>query len=430
MKNHRNPSHLRVPVRVFTPPLSCEMRVQDMLTNSEIKSLRHSGKKGADKHLDRDQLYLYVLPTGTKSWRLRYRIKGKEDTLVIGQYPAFSLKDAREAAQEARTLIAKGVDPKEEKRRVASEEMLKQTHLFSVVADKWISMKDRELEESTMRKHKSRLAKYLLPALGSIAVADITAPMILKIGEEIQAKGSEHEAHRVVRLCKQILQYATISGLVQYNVAYGVTAGLSRPKTKHRTAPLKDEDIRAVLQRIEKHIGSPQVSICLKLVPHLFMSPIDITAGRWKDIDLENGIWSFKRRKSGVPTIAPLSDYVKSQLRQIRAIYPNSEWVFPSPNNISNPISSGSLNAALRRCGVAKNEATIHGFRATARTLLVEKFGYRQDIVEQQISHTVKDPNGRAYNRTMFLTERREMLETWSTYLRELMSPNRLTSVA
>lgn len=406
------------------------MRVRDMLTNSEIKSLRHSGKKGADKYLDRDQLYLYVLPTGTKSWRLRYRIKGKEDTLVIGQYPAFSLKDAREAAQEARILIAKGVDPKEEKRRVASEEMLKQTHLFSVVADKWISMKDRELEESTMRKHKSRLAKYLLPALGSIAVADITAPMILKIGEEIQAKGSEHEAHRVVRLCKQILQYATISGLVQYNVAYGVTAGLSRPKTKHRTAPLKDEDIRAVLQRIEKHIGSPQVSICLKLVPHLFMSPIDITAGRWKDIDLENGIWSFKRRKSGVPTIAPLSDYVKSQLRQIRAIYPNSEWVFPSPNNISNPISSGSLNAALRRCGVAKNEATIHGFRATARTLLVEKFGYRQDIVEQQISHTVKDPNGRAYNRTMFLTERREMLETWSDYLGDLMSPTQLTSVA
>ena len=401
-----------------------------MLTNSEIKSLRHSGKKGADKYLDRDQLYLYVLPTGTKSWRLRYRIKGKEDTLVIGKYPAFSLKDAREAAQQARTLVAKGVDPKEEKRRVASEELLKQTHLFSVVADKWISMKDRELEESTMRKHKSRLAKYLLPALGSIAVADITAPMILKIGEEIQAKGSEHEAHRVVRLCKQILQYATISGLVQYNVAYGVTAGLSRPKTKHRAAPLKDEDIRTVLQRIEKHIGSPQVSICLKLVPHLFMSPIDITAGRWEDIDLENGIWSFSRRKSGVPTTAPLSDYVKSQLRQIRAIYPNSEWVFPSPNNISNPISSGSLNAALRRCRVTKNEATIHGFRATARTLLVEKFGYRQDIVEQQISHTVKDPNGRAYNRTMFLTERREMLETWSAYLEDLISPTQLTSVA
>jgi len=117
-------------------------------------------------------------------------------------------------------------------------------------------------------------------------------------------------------------------------------------------------------------------------------------------------------------------------LRQMRTLYPESDWVFPSPKNMSNPISSGSLNAALRRCGVAKNEATIHGFRATARTLLVEKFGYRQDIVEQQISHTVKDPNGRAYNRTMFLPERREMLETWSAYLRELMSPTRLTSVA
>ncbi len=278
-------------------------------------------------------------------------------------------------------------------------------------------MKDRELEESTMRKHQSRLAKYLLPALGSIAVSDITAPMILKIGEEIQAKGSEHEAHRVVRLCKQILQYATISGLVQYNVAYGVTAGLSRPKTKHRAAPLKDDDIRAVLQRIKKHIGSPQVSICLKLVPHLFMSPIDITTGRWEDIDLENGTWSFKRRKSGVPTIAPLSEYVKSQLVQIRAIYPDSEWVFPSPNKPEQPISSGSLNSALRKVGIEKDDATIHGFRATARTLLVEKFKNRQDIVEQQISHTVKDPNGRAYNRTLFLDERRQMLNEWSEFL-------------
>ena len=421
---------MRVRVRAFTPPPLCQMRVRDMLTNSEIKSLRHSGKKGADKHLDRDQLYLYVLPTGTKSWRLRYRIKGKEDTLVIGQYPAFSLKDAREAAQKARTLIAKGVDPKTERQRVASEEILRQSHLFSVIADKWISMKDRELERSTMRKHKSRLAKYLLPELGAIAVTDITAPMVLKIGEEIQAKGSEHEAHRVVRLCKQILQYATISGLVQYNVAYGVTAGLSRPKTKHRAAPLKDDDIRAVLQRIQNYTGSPQVSICLKLVPHLFMSPIDITTGRWEDIDLEQGTWSFKRRKSGVPTIAPLSEYVKSELRQIQAIYPDSEWVFPSPNRPKQPISSGSLNAALRKCGIDKDEATIHGFRATARTLLVENFGYPQHIVEQQISHTVKDPNGRAYNRTMFLDDRRKMMEEWSQWLTGLRFNQALASVA
>lgn len=391
-----------------------------MLTNSEIKSLNHSGKKGPDKHLDRDQLYLYILPTNTKSWRLRYRLRGKEDTLVIGQFPAFSLKDAREAAREARVLIAKGLDPKAEKRRIASEELLKQSNLFSVVANKWLSIKDRELQESTMRKHKSRLAKYLLPALGSIGVTDVTAPMVLKIGEEIQAKGSEHEAHRVVRLCKQILQYATISGLTQYNVAYGVTAGLSRPKTKHRAAPVKDDDIRAVLRRMETHIGSPQISICLKLVPHLFMSPIDITTGQWEDIDLEQGIWSFKRRKSGVPTIAPLSDYVKSQLRQIRAIYPNSEWVFPSPTKPDQPISSGSLNSALRKVGIEKEEATIHGFRATARTLLVETLKYRQDIVEQQISHAVKDPNGRAYNRTTFLAERIEMMETWSQYLQAL----------
>jgi len=401
-----------------------------MLTDVKTKALKHSGKKTPDRHLDRDQLYLYVLPTGTKSWRLRYRHNGKEDVLVIGQYPQVSLKEARLEGANARALIARGIDPKKQ-RKIAHEEVLaRETNLFGALALKWLSIKENELEQSTIRKHRSRLQKYLLPQLGHVPITELTRRQILDVGEKIQATGALHEAHRVLRLCKQILEYATWNDLLNYNIAYGLTKGLAAARTTHRAAPLNDDAIRSVLLAMKKHHGSPQVHACLQLVPHLFMSPIDIAHGQWADIDLEARIWSFSRRKSGVPTTTPLTDHVVFHLRQLRTLYPESDWVFPSPNNMSNPISSGSLNAALRGCGVAKNEATIHGFRATARTLLVEKFGYRQDIVEQQISHTVKDPNGRTYNRTMFLTERREMLETWSAYLRELMSPTRLTSVA
>jgi len=401
-----------------------------MLTDVKTKALKHSGKKTPDRHLDRDQLYLYVLPTGTKSWRLRYRHNGKEDVLVIGQYPQVSLKEARLEGANARALIARGIDPKKQ-RKIAHEEVLaRETNLFGALALKWLSIKENELEQSTIRKHRSRLQKYLLPQLGHVPITELTRRQILDVGEKIQATGALHEAHRVLRLCKQILEYATWNDLLNYNIAYGLTKGLAAARTTHRAAPLNDDAIRSVLLAMKKHFGSPQVHACLQLVPHLFMSPIDIAHGQWADIDLEARIWSFSRRKSGVPTTTPLTDHVVFHLRQLRTLYPESDWVFPSPNNMSNPISSGSLNAALRGCGVAKNEATIHGFRATARTLLVEKFGYRQDIVEQQISHTVKDPNGRTYNRTMFLTERREMLETWSAYLRELMSPTRLTSVA
>jgi integrase len=406
------------------------MRVQNMLTDAKIKALTHSGKKTPDRHLDRDQLYLYVLPTGTKSWRLRYRHNGKEDVLVIGQYPRVSLKDARLEGAKARALIAQGTDPKKQQKRVREEALAQETNLFGPLALKWLSIKDNELAQSTIRKHRSRLQKYLLPQLGHVPITELTRRQILSVGEKIQATGALHEAHRVLRLCKQILEYATWNDLLNYNIAYGLTKGLAAAKTTHRAAPLNDDEIRSVLLSIKQHNGSPQVHACLQLVPHLFMSPIDIAHGQWADVDLEARTWSFSRRKSGVPTITPLTDHVVFHLRQMRTLYPESEWVFPSPNDISKPISSGSLNAALRRSGVAKNEATIHGFRATARTLLVEKFGYRQDIVEQQISHTVKDPNGRAYNRTMFLTERREMLETWSAYLRELISPTQLTSVA
>ena len=401
-----------------------------MLTDAKIKALKHSGKKTPDRHLDRDQLYLYVLPTGTKSWRLRYRHNGKEDVLVIGLYPLVGLKEARLEGVKARALIAQGTDPKKEQKRALEEALALETNLFESLALKWLSIKEKELEQSTIRKHRSRLKKYLLPQLGHIPITKLTRRQILDVGEKIQATGALHEAHRVLRLCKQILEYATWNDLLNYNIAYGLTKGLAAAKTTHRAAPLSDDAIRSVLLLMKQHQGSPQVHACLQLVPHLFMSPIDIAHGRWADIDLDARIWSFVRRKSGVPTTTPLTDHVVFHLRQMKTLYPESDWVFPSPNNMSNPISSGSLNAALRRCGVAKNEATIHGFRATARTLLVEKFGYRQDIVEQQISHTVKDPNGRAYNRTMFLTERREMMEKWSTYLKRLTSFENITSAA
>ena len=401
-----------------------------MLTDAMIKTLKHSGKKTPDKHLDRDQLYLYILPTGTKSWRLRYRHNGKEDTMVIGRYPQISLKEARLEGAKARALIADGIDPKKQQQRSRQEALAREANLFGPLAIKWLLIKENELAPSTVRKHRSRLQKYLLPHLGQTPIKELTRRQILSVGETIQATGALHEAHRVLRLCKQILEYATWNDLLNYNIAYGLTKGLATAKTVHRAAPLTDAELRSVLLAIKRNQCSPQVDACLQLVPHLFMSPIDIAHGEWTDVDLEAKTWSFSRKKSGVPTITPLTDHVVFHLRPMRNLYPESDWVFPSPNNASKPISPGSLNAALRRCGVKKNEATIHGFRATARTLLVEQFGYRQDIVEQQISHTVRDPNGRAYNRTMFLKERREMLETWSTYLTSHFSTTLLTSAA
>jgi len=320
-----------------------------MLTDIKIKALKHSGKKTPDRHLDRDQLYLYVLPTGTKSWRLRYRHNGKEDVLVIGQYPQVSLKEARLEGAKARTLIAQGTDPKKQQKKALEEVLARETNRFGPLALKWLSIKENELEQSTIRKHRSRLKKYLLPQLGHVPITELTRRQILDVGEKIQATGALHEAHRVLRLCKQILEYATWNDLLNYNIAYGLTKGLAAARTTHRAAPLDDDAHRAVLLSMKQYHGSPQVHACLQLVPHLFMSPIDIAHGRWAEIDLEARTWSFNRRKSGVPTITPLTDHVVFHLRHMRTLYPESDWVFPSPNNMSNPISSGSLNAALRR---------------------------------------------------------------------------------
>jgi len=231
-------------------------------------------------------------------------------------------------------------------------------------------------------------------------------------------------AHRTLRTCSQIFNYAIILGHVEKDVTHSLKGALATVKGGHFSAITDIKKLRELLIAIDSFIGSRVVHAALKIAPHVFVRPGELRTAKWMDIDFDKKEWRYVVTKTKTQHIVPLSEQVISVLELLRPFTGNGVFVFPTARtpNGSRPISDMALLAALRRLGYEKDEMTIHGFRATARTLLDEVLKFRPDYIEHQLAHTVKDPLGRAYNRTTHLEERRIMMQVWSDYLTELKS--------
>ena len=393
-----------------------------MLTDVQIRSL--NAPENCGRHADGNSLYLYISKANGKSWQMRYRFAGEENILTLSRYPEMSLKDARLACMKARLMIQDGLNPNQLKRERKQQRTEDEDQHFARIAEQWFEKVSHELKASTLRKHRSRLNKYLLPTLGRYPISHVTRQAILNIGQTIQKTGAHEEGRRVVRLAKQILEFALNLGIVQINPAYGLTNALIKPQVKHHAAPTDVNTLADVLQKIQTYRASPQVSVGLQLLPHLFTRSGDLIKARWSDIDLKEGIWQFTTGKKDADMIIPLSRQVRDKLSLLLSVRDDCEWVFPHAYKKNATMSSGSLLRALRHVAVSKEDATIHGFRATARTFLEETLGYRSDLCEMQITHVQRGPNGRAYNRTQFLPERKKMMQAWSDYLDSLVNSN------
>ena len=391
-----------------------------MLSDMKIRSLKAPDNCG--RHLDGNSLYIYVTKANGKSWQMRYRFAGKETILTLGRYPDMSLKDARTACLKAHVLIKDGINPNQLKRERKIRIIDDHNNSFDKITEQWFNKVSHELKDSTLRKHRSRLNKYLLPALGKYPITAVTRQLILEIGQTIQKNGAHEEGRRVVRLSGQILEHAVNIGLIPINPAHGLTKALIKPEVNHHAAPIDPDSLREVLRKIATYNCSPQVTIGLQLIPHLFTRPRDLVNARWENVDFNKCEWRFVTGKTDTPMIIPLSRQVIQHLRHLHVVTGDCDWVFPHAYRPDEPMSSGSLLRAIRKAGVGKEEATIHGFRASARTLLNETLGYRSELCEMQIAHVQRDPNGRAYNRTQFLPERKAMMQAWSDYLDGLVA--------
>ncbi|MFA5901403.1 MAG: integrase arm-type DNA-binding domain-containing protein [Hyphomicrobium sp.] len=387
------------------------------LTDTAIRNAKPTAK--ALKLTDGGGLYLLLNPNGSRWWRLDYRHSAKRKTISLGTYPDTGLKDAREKRDAARKLLATGIDPGEQRKAVKAAGEEKAANSFEVVAREWLNKQLATWAESHSSKILLRLENDLFPWLGSRPIADVTAKELLTAIRRIEERGAVESAHRTLQNCGQVFRYAIATGRTERNPAADLRGSLSPVKAMHRAAITDPQAIGGLLRASEDYSGSFVTKCALRLAPLLFVRPGELRTMEWIELDLDAEQWNIPadKMKMREPHLVPLCSQVLAILREIQPLTGRGRYVFPSARSPKRPMSNNAVLSALRRMGYAKEEMSGHGFRAMARTTLDEVLHVRPDFIEHQLAHAVRDPNGRAYNRTAHLPERKAMMQQWADYL-------------
>lgn len=367
------------------------------------------------KVTDGQGLYLLVNPNGSRWWRWDYRRpEGNRNTLSLGVYPDVSLKQARERRDEARRLLADGIDPGAKRQA----EKLAQSDSFEAVAREWFAKFSPNWAPSHSSKIITRLEKDIFPWIGSRPVSAITAPELLTCLRRIESRGALDTAHRAHQNCGQIFRYAVATGRAERDPSSDLRGALPPATHVHYASITEPEKIGALLRAIDGYDGTFISRCALRLAPLVFVRPGELRAAKWAEFDHEKGEWRIpaSRMKARVMHIVPLSSQALEILRELRPLSANSEYLFPSVRTPKKPISDNTLNAALRRLGYTTDEVTTHGFRSMASTLLNEQ-GWSRDAIERQLAHGERDEVRAAYNYAQYLPERRKMMQAWADYL-------------
>ena len=397
-----------------------------MTTNALTETAIRKAKPGAaaQRLYDGGGLYLEIAPSGGKWWRQKYRFLGKEKRLAHGTYPDVGLADARAKRDAARRLLAAGVDPGEHRKAARAAQEERAANSLEVVAREWHTKQKANWADSHSDKILLRLENDLFPWIGHRPIAEVTAKDLLTTVNRIADRGAIESAHRVLQNCGQVFRYAIASGRAERNPAADLRGALPSAKKQHMAAIIEPDAIGGLLRAIDGYNGSFITKCALRLAPLVFVRPGELRQAEWPEVDLEAAEWSLPSAKMKMrqPHIVPLSQQAVAILREIQPLTGQGRYVFPGGRSPRRPMSNNAVLAALRRMGFAKDEMSGHGFRAMARTILDETLHFRPDYIEHQLAHAVKDPNGRAYNRTAHLAERRKMMQAWADYLDVLKS--------
>jgi integrase len=391
------------------------------LTDTFTRQVKHSGAPAGDKHTDGQGLYLLVKAAG-KYWRLDYRYANKRKTLALGVYPEVSLAKARQRRDKAREQLADGIDPSEAKRDERQAKVLAAAQTFEMVARDWLKKTQANRAASTQEKVTTWLEKNIFPSIGSKPISTIGPRDVLAAVQKMEARGAIDSAHRVKQICGQVFRFAVASGVAQRDVTVDLRGALAAVQKTNYAAITEPKQAANLLRSIHAYSGHPYATAALKISPLVFVRPGELRGAEWLEIDLDAAEWRIpgSKMKMGVDHIVPLSMQALEILRGMRELTGHGKYVFPSIRTDERCMSENTINAALRAMGYSKEIMTAHGFRAMARTIMDEVLGERIDLIEHQLAHAVKDPNGRAYNRTAHLPARREMMQRWADYLDKL----------
>lgn len=395
-----------------------------MLTAIEVRNLKAKSKRY--KRGDEKGLYLEVLPTGGKYWRMKYYMGGgKERYLSLGAYPEVSLKAARTLRDEARADVRNGVDPGEKRRLERECRRGAEANTFGLIGAEWLATKGKHWGDSH-RSRSKRLLEKDLAGVSSRPIGEVTAAELLRLLRGIESRGAADTAKRARQVASQVFRFAIASGRADRDPARDLEGALEAPKKIHRAAITDPHQVGPLLRDLWGYQGTPHMAAALKLAPLLFVRPGELRRMEWAELDLADALWTIpaEKMKSRRDHLVPLAEQAMAILSDLQPITGRFQWVFPSGRTPRRPMSDNGVLSALRRLEIPKDAMSGHGFRAMARTLLDEQLGEPKEWIEMQLAHLVRDPLGQAYNRSVYLDQRRGMMQRWADYLDSLRVTN------
>jgi integrase len=388
---------------------------------SEIKVRKARPREKPYKLFDVDGLYLLISENGGKWWRFKYRYDGKEKLLSLGTYPEISLIYARQRRDEARRHVAHGIDPgalrKAQKKADTAE-----AETFEVIAREWHEKFKSNWTPGHASTTMRRFERDLFPWIGKRPIAEIKAPELLSVLRRVESRGALETAHRIRTIAGQVFRYALATGRADRDPSGDLKGALPQPGERHHAAITDPKEVAPLLRALDGYQGHFVVKCALRLAPLFFVRPGELRHAEWVEMNLGEAVWNVpaNKMKTKQSHIVPLCRQAVEILTELKELTGTSRYVFPSGRSFARPMSENAVLAALRRMGYDKDTMTGHGFRAMARTIMDEVLHIRTDYIEHQLAHAVKDPNGRAYNRTAHLEERHKMMQTWADYLDQL----------
>ena len=417
------------------------MAATDILTDKAIKAaLKTAAEAGKGRRIsDGGGLYLEVRPTGAGWWRLRYWLDSREGMLSLGTYPETGLRDARARRDEARKLIAAGGDPSEARKaekverktqrdaQALAEAGMPSIGTFEHVGREWLAhVHEVKVSAGHAERTRIRLEQDAFPWLGRRPISEIEAPELLACLRRVEARGAIETAHRIKDACGQVFRYGIAAGHCKRNPAADLRDALRPVEIRHLAAIVDPAKAGALLRDMVAYEGHPVTRAALALSALLLLRPGELRHMEWTWIDIVAATLTvpgevMKRSKAdkanGPPHVVPLAQQALTILADLRPLTGHGRYVFPSLLTGERCMSENTVRGALRRMGYGNDDMTAHGFRATARTMIAERLGIAPEVIEAQLAHTVADALGRAYNRTQYLDQRRDMMTKWADYL-------------
>jgi integrase len=395
------------------------------LTNTQVSQAKSNRK--IQNLTDGGGLYLHISKAGTKAWRIDFTtpVTKKRVTMTLGQYPEITLAAARQMRADVKYHLANGDDPRTIKRDSERQQLLESNNTFAMIAKEYMSRKTH-IAPSTI-KNNYRQLKRLNAYLGSMPITDIKPMDVLEACRSAEAQGYIETAVKMRTMAGQVFRYSVQTGRCERDITQDLLGALKTPVVQHHPTILDTDELGRLLNDIDEYQGSVEIKIAIKLMPMLFVRAGELRYALWDEFYLDEGTWTFTPRKTqrrtGLSLIVPLPTQAIALIREL-SLHARSQYLFPAIHTTVQPMSENTMNQALKRLGYSGSKQTVHGFRATARTLIVEKLGFPEALVEQQLAHRVRDMYGRAYNRTVFLPERKVIMQAWADYLNELKATN------